>query len=393
MRNALVPLSLLLGVVSAAMLLKGTIQFFAPNTGQDFWYRWSAQQYVMAGIDPFTVAFFASDNDGRLPTGLPPDVVERAGNPVSVVDPPWAFAFGILLYPPSRVLAPIWFIGVQYFALVVTACCILRLTCTLQFSARLFCLCVFFTNLAFGQTILNGNLGIIAVAAIAVYFAANTTGHWWLSGVGLAVSQSKTTIGAPLGVVSLIQHQYKSFILAITLITLGIIWTGHMVSIGHVDLFEEMVNGVSRYSVGGMGPHNWLMALGVHKTAALISSAAVIIVTTSVLSWRWRRDTIAQMAIFAVCSRLFTYHNVIDNVVMGFLVLALAITWLERAFPPILSLTLAGLTVSLLVPARISESVLLSILQQLFWVLTLAVVLGYRRGQTLIGQYEPAARI
>src|SRR5438445_13319985 len=93
----LMPVSLALLLLSLALLMKGTVQFFAPGAGQDFWYRWSAQQYVAAHIDPFRVAFFASDNARSLPPDIPPQLAEYAGNSLSVVDPPWVFRFGAAL--------------------------------------------------------------------------------------------------------------------------------------------------------------------------------------------------------------------------------------------------------------------------------------------------------
>src|SRR5438552_1696524 len=44
----LFPVSLALLLLSLALLMKGTVQFFAPGAGQDFSYRWSAQHYGAA---------------------------------------------------------------------------------------------------------------------------------------------------------------------------------------------------------------------------------------------------------------------------------------------------------------------------------------------------------
>ena len=102
---------------------------------------------------------------------------------------------------------------------------------------------------------------------------------------------------------------------------------------------------------------------------------------------QWRRDWIAQMGIFAVCSRVFTYHLVIDNVVMAFLVLAMAITWIEGGMLPRPGVVLGALVSSLLLPARLTEITAVGIAEQLFWVVALGLLLHARRGRAV----SPAA--
>jgi len=49
--------------------------------GQDFWYRWSGERYVIAGTDPFRVAFWSSEHSGSVPPDLPAELRAKAGDP------------------------------------------------------------------------------------------------------------------------------------------------------------------------------------------------------------------------------------------------------------------------------------------------------------------------
>jgi hypothetical protein len=82
------------------------------------------------------------------------------------------------------------------------------------------------------------------------------------------------------------------------------------------------------------------------------------------------RDLILQLALLAVCARVFTYHNSIDNIVLSFLVLAAA----TRQSPLLIPLVL-----SLLIPARIGDLAPVQVALQLFWIATL-VELHRKRG-------------
>ena len=381
--NSLFPVSLALLLLSFALLLKGTIQFFAPGAGQDFWYRWSAQQYVAAHIDPFRVAFYASDNAQALPPDIPRQLAEYAGNPVSVVDPPWVFAFSAPLHAASRPLAPIAFVSFQYVALVVAILCTRVISRPLAPGQTVLLISLFLANQAFGETILNGNLGIFTLAAIACYFALQRRSVWLASGTALAVAQLKTTIGAPLVLVALVERKILSVGTAAAILLLATSWTRFTLGIDYAGLFQRMLDGVGRYSVGGLSPHKGLMLLGLDKNLSIATSGILILAIAAILEWRWRRDSIAQMGIFAVCSRVFTYHLVIDNVVMAFLVMAMAITWIESGMAPRAGIILGGLVVSLLLPARLTEITAVGIGQQLFWLVALAVLLHARRGRAV----------
>lgn len=191
-------LGLVLAILSVLLLVKGTVEFCAPNHGQDFRYRWSTQQYIFAGIDPFRVAFWTADHKQALPPDIPRDVAAKAGDPVNVVDPPWVFAFGALIFPPQREFATVWFILLNIAAICLLACLIYKFCATLSTSLRLFCTAIFFTNLAFSQQLINGNYGTISMAGVAGCFFLLRSRSATLSGIAFAVAQIKMTLGAPV---------------------------------------------------------------------------------------------------------------------------------------------------------------------------------------------------
>lgn len=143
-------------------------------------------------------------------------------------------------------------------------------------------------------------------------------------------------------------------------------------------LVARMLEGADRFSVGGTSLWKLFVLFGAPKKVALIVSALLIVVPALWMAFRRSDDDLSQMALFAVCARVFTYHNVIDNVVIAFLVYAVARTWIERDFDWRLGWPLLGLVVSLLMPGRISEVVLVQTAMQLFWVGCLILVIAFR---------------
>jgi len=381
-------LSFFLIALSAVLLAKGTWGFFRPLAGQDFAYRWSTEQYVYAGIDPFPVAFWTSEHGGSPPPDLPPHVWAYAGNPVNVVDPPWVFAFGRILFPRQRAWARVWFLGVNYIALALTALLVYRSTVGFARVWRIFFTSIFFANFGFSQQIVNGNLGILSVLGITVVFVFLSSAA--LSGMGFALAQVKLTIGAPLGIVFLVKRRFLPLLIGAGTLGLGAIWTSKAVRASVMSMLTNMLEGAKRFAVGGTTPYQLFMLTGLSKQAALIICACLMGGAALWLGRKFAQDDLALMALFAVCSRIFTYHNVIDNVVLAFLVLTVARTWVETELDWKLGWLLMALVGSLLIPGLISNTRGAQIILQGFWTAAMGVVL-WHRSQLRGGSQLPGA--
>jgi hypothetical protein len=368
----------LLLTLSLLLLGKGSLEFFKNTAGQDFRYRWSAEQYVLDRVDPFPLAFW-TDEHKSMPPWMQTTVWSRIQDPVNVVDPPWVFAFGLFLFPSNRELAPYVFLLLNYVALGFLAMFICRLHDSQDPKIRVFLTSIFLANIAFSQQIINGNLGIFAVAASAGFFVLlrSNSGTWL--GLPAALAQVKMTIGAPLGVILFACKKWRAAVLAVVVLMVAALWTCAMVRVSFPVLAGEMLEGVNRFSTGGTNFYKVFMLIGLQKKMALVVCSTLILAITMLISHKYSGDVHAQMAIFAVCARIVTYHNVIDNVVIGFLVIAAAHTWIECEMSPGLGVLVGALVASLLIPGSIGNTATVQASLQVFWVGSLAVVLRSRR--------------
>src|SRR5215469_15095466 len=237
-----------LACISFLLIARGAVLFLLPYAGQDFQYRWSGQQYVFAGIDPFRVAFWTSEHNGAFPPDLPHEVAGRAGDPVSIVDPPWVWAYGTLLYWPDKNFARLWFLLANVAALVLLIGIVNRLNNDLDSTYRLFCTTLFFVNLGFSEQLISGNYGILALAGIAGCFLALRLHSSVLAGAAFALAQIKMTIGSPLSIVLLLRRRVVAIATVGIILTLGSFWTSKVVGISIVGLWQRMLNGVNRFS-------------------------------------------------------------------------------------------------------------------------------------------------
>lgn len=355
---------------------KGTFQFI--RMGQDFWYRWSGERYVLARIDPFRVAFWSNEHAGALPPDLPAELRAKAGDPVSIVDPPWVFAYGTMMYPPERRAAAVWFFLLNCCAILVLALMFFRMTAGLDGHHRAFCTAIPFANLGFSQTLGNGNYGILAVAAAATCFASLVAERPIRAGLAFALAQVKMTISAPLVILLITRRKLMTGLLGTAVLGLATLWTSYMTGISVAGLFSRMLEGANRFSVGGRSLYKVLMIFGIPKKEALISCALGIFLLCLGVAWRWAKDYVSQMAVFAVCSQIFTYHNVLDQVVLSLLIFAAARTWIEKSCASGPGYLLAVLVASALVPSEVSDTVPGGAVLQLLWVCSLGVILAYR---------------
>src|SRR5215469_5348663 len=241
--------SYVLAGVSFLFVARGAVLFLLlPHAGQDFQYQWSAQQYVFAGIDPFRLGFWTSEHNSTLPPDLPVEVAARACDPVNVVDPPWVWAYGTLLYWPDKNFARLWFLFANAAALVLLIGIVNRLNNDLDSTYRLFCTTLFFVNLGFSEQLINGNYGILALTGIAGCFLALRLHSSVLAGAAFALAQIKMTIGSPLSIVLLLRRRVVAIATVGIILTLGSFWTSKVVGISIVGLWQRMLNGVNRFS-------------------------------------------------------------------------------------------------------------------------------------------------
>jgi hypothetical protein len=154
--------------------------------------------------------------------------------------------------------------------------------------------------------------------------------HPVAAGLVLGLAFVKPTITAPFLVLFLADRRYRVLLVmtgvAVASVALSVVLTGT----GPLMLVRQSLEGAARFAKAPYAIWQLLRAWGTGAGVALAVNAAVFLIPFAVVVWRaatrgtLETSWLALAALSGVVARLFTYHNSIDNVVLTFLVLALA---------------------------------------------------------------------
>jgi hypothetical protein len=316
--------------VAVALLAKGVLQFaLVPGAGFDQRLQWQSAQYYLRGVNPFPVSFYYQDV--VRPTGRQegPGYLPEVGWPEEVAYPPSSTLTQIALYGWSSLEVTRWiFVVVNLLAAAVVAWWAQDLIGGTRATRWLFA-GLALLNLGYSQTLVNGNYGILVVAALMLAFVLRKE-HPVAAGLVLGLAFVKPTITAPFLVLFLADRRYRVLLVmtgvAVASVALSVVLT----STGPLMLVRQSLEGAARFAKAPYAIWQLLRAWGTGAGVALAVNAAVFLIPFAVVVWRavtrgtLETSWLALAALSGVVARLFTYHNSIDNVVLTFLVLALA---------------------------------------------------------------------
>jgi hypothetical protein len=316
--------------VAVALLAKGVLQFaLVPGAGFDQRLQWQSAQYYLRGVNPFPVSFYYQDV--VRPTGRQegPGYLPEVGWPEEVAYPPSSTLTQIALYGWSSLEVTRWiFVVVNLLAAAVVAWWAQDLIGGTRATRWLFA-GLALLNLGYSQTLVNGNYGILVVAALMLAFVLRKE-HPVAAGLVLGLAFVKPTITAPFLVLFLADRRYRVLLVmtgvAVASVALSVVLTGT----GPLMLVRQSLEGAARFAKAPYAIWQLLRAWGTGAGVALAVNAAVFLIPFAVVVWRaatrgtLETSWLALAALSGVVARLFTYHNSIDNVVLTFLVLALA---------------------------------------------------------------------
>jgi hypothetical protein len=356
---ALCALSLVLAV---ALLAKGVLQFaLVPGAGFDERLQWKSAQYYLRGVNPFPVSFFYQDVARWTGRDEGPGYLPDVGWPEEVAYPPSSTLVQIALYGwPSLRFTRWLFVALNLVAAAVVA-----------WWSRGLIDGTGATRWLLGGLAL-GNYGILVVAAMMVAFALRER-HPVTAGLLFGLAFVKPTISAPFVVLLLADRRYRVVLVmaavAIASVALSVVLTGA----GPLTLVCQSLEGTARFAKAPYAIWQLLRARGTGTGFALAVNAAVVMIPFAVVVWRavakrtLETSWLALAALAGVVARLFTYHNSIDNVVLTFLVLALARMALDGRDAWAAALTVA-VVLSVLVPLVWTNSVLGHLALYAIWV-------------------------
>jgi hypothetical protein len=376
--RVLCALSLLLAV---ALLGKGFVQFaLVPGAGFDQRLQWKAAQYYLRGVNPFPVSLYYQDVARRTGRDEGPGYLPQVGWPEEVVYPPSSTLTQIALYGwPSLPFTRWIFVALNLVAAAVVAWWSRGLIGGPPETRWLFA-GLALVNLGYSQTLINGNYGILVVAALMLAFALRER-HPVTAGLVLGVALVKPTLSAPFVVLLLADRRYRALVVmtavAAASVALSVVLTGD----GPLVLVRQSLEGTARFAKAPYAIWQLLRAWGTGTAFALAVNAAVFMIPFVVVLWRAvakgtvETSWLALAALAGVVARLFTYHNSIDNVVLTFLVLALARLAVDRRDAWATAL-LAAVVLSVLVPFVWTNSVVGHLALYAIWVLGASYVVA-----------------
>jgi hypothetical protein len=351
---------LLLGAI--ALLAKGVLQFaLVPGAGYDERLQWTSAQYYLHGVNPAPVSFYYQDVASSTGRTDAPGYLPAVGWPPEVNYPPSSILVQIALYGwPSFLLTRWIFVAISLAAAAVVAWWSRSLIGG-PGATRWLLAGVALLNLGYSQTLVNGNYGILVVAALMLAFVLRKQ-HPISAGLLLGLAFVKPTISAPFLVLFVADRRYRALVVMTAFVVASVAVSVLLTGTSPLTLFEQSLEGTARFARAPYAIWQLLRRLGAGTAAALAVNAAVFLIPFAAVVWRSvaRRTVeaswLALAALAGVVARLFTYHNSIDNVVLTFLVLALSRIALHRHSASAAAVA-AAVVLSVLVPFVWTNSV------------------------------------
>jgi hypothetical protein len=354
------------------------------------------QRYILAGRNPYDV-FFATPSGAfaRRPMWNYRDAqpLPQIPAPVNGGYPPWAFFLGIFLYFPA------WPAVRAYFAAVNIAAGMFMLAFGFRIGlahGRLsaITLALSCTGLGAASTTLGlGQYGIVIVAILmASLWLLEAHQRVW-AGAALGLAAAKPTISVPFGLPFLAQRQWKAISgLAIyLLIATAAIWL--LTKTNPVEMTLQMLRATQAYMQVGYGPMNLLMSAGLPQSVAVLLAAVTLGAAAAIVTWGWAKSPLLnQYAIAAVAGRLWTYHQLYDNLMLVFLLLALGDLALQTGRKAHWC-GFAAVGISLWAPGRWCDFVAFQNFQMLTWITALAVLLAASPRRDAPGELSGSSKI
>lgn len=381
-RSALIVLCIALTVATFTYWGRGlSFLTLAAADPTDLHQRWVDQRYILAGRNPYDV-FFVTPKAAfaRRPMWNYRDAqpLPHVPAPTTGGYPPWAFFLGIFLYFPPWPAVRIYFAAVNVAAGAFMFAFGFRLGLGHgRLPAIALALCC--TGLGAASTTLGlGQYGIVIVAMLMASLWLLQGNHRLWAGVALGLAATKPTISALFGLPFLAQRQWTAIggLAIYLLIADTAIWL--LTKTNPIEMTLQMLRaGAGQpYMQVGYGPMNLLMSAGLPQSVALPLTAATFGLTAAIVTWLWAKSpSLNQYAIAAVAGRLWTYHQLYDNLMLVFLLLALGDLAL-RTGSKLHWFGFVAVGISLWAPGRWCDFVAFQNFQMLIWIAGLAVLLA-----------------
>ncbi len=307
---------------------KGIALLSRPGGGGDGIQRWQEVRYVLAGRNPYD-ATYATFGVGRAPNDP-----TRSTSPLPSLEvpdsggyPPWAFASGVAFFGVGRSATKPTFLAISLGLTAATAAWAWR-------AAR-----------PPGGGAEAGWLGVASVLGIAAYSTCCHVGQyggvvvgllalsaWCLQGgfevaggLLLGVALLKPTIAGPFALILLWGGRWRALASCVAYVGAASLLVWGATRTDPVEMLLQMLAAGADFVDDSQGLIGLLRRAGLTpKQVTPVLALAVLVPGAILLLACRRRPLVVQFAAAAVVGRLWAYHKFYDNMMMCFLLVALA---------------------------------------------------------------------
>lgn len=308
------------------------------------------------------------------------DLIRAGGTPygpphVSSPEAPWGWLGNALVYGP-----PLPALRVYYLLLILAVMWLLwswgyrvgirfSRASGLLLAASTFAISSICTAVGVGQ-----NSPFIVAALVASYLLAERKQRV-LAGVCLGFALAKPQIGAPFVLPFLCTGEFLVLAAAAAYMTAATLAVCVLIGISPLEFIQGWFRFIGEMpSWSGYGPHRWLGDAGLPESTALAAAAIIVGVAALWTIWVLRhRPRIVLFAIAAVAARLWSYHQLYDNVMLVFVLIAAgelaagSRDWRATA-------TFAAVGLSIWLPGRFCDFAVFQWFQMLVWMAGAGVI-------------------
>jgi hypothetical protein len=244
--------------------------------------------------------------------------------------PPWAYAFGMLLTWPEWPAVRVYWAIINAIALAFLMLWAYRQPRDATIETRLLLAAAVF---AFGGSCTAtevGQISIIVTALLAGALWCDRTGREYLCGLLVAFAMIKPTIAAPFALALIVAARYRAAATAAAYgaVATGITWIVTRTSPLH--MLQQMAHGAANYITDGtLGLMDVAAMLGASPEAA-VWLPLIVAVPGLLLMLSGRSSLGLCFAVATVWARLWTYHKSYDDVMLVFLLVPLGVLALGR---------------------------------------------------------------
>jgi Glycosyltransferase family 87 len=342
----------LLAPLALAYTGYGFVLLVRGNTGlpDDFMRRWREQRYVLMSKDPYDVLFTHEEGMGKQPPTLNfkhVEVEKQIGALDNIAYPPWTYMTGILLHSMPLPWGRLQYAFANLLGLASIGWWAMKQTpLGLSNLARWFLPLSMLGTMPFWCTLAYGQYGVLLVALVAWSVSLSEAGWGVAAGVLMGMAMLKPSFTLPFGLLLLCRRDWRAVAVAAMYVLGGGLLVCWMTHTGPETFMLQMQADAPRYVLDLPG---LLKALVVARVPLKVAMPGLILIFLIATGW-WviymgdRASLLDRLAVAGLAARLFTYHRPYDDLLLVFLLVALAVRCMKR---PTQSLALATLAVGL----------------------------------------------